>query len=173
MPAGFCVKWSCTMMRSIALAAFTLLLFSAAHASSPAGLYVLVEEVQVELQGRELQSISIRGVYMNEPSFDDPAPRPSYGPVRGWMKFELPRSQPELARLEWKELTSAQDKVVAFGSAYAPLLNEGAIGRLVNPDLTKVNPMVYPVDHGMYVLRKDSKPDKELRAFRDKNPAAK
>jgi hypothetical protein len=158
------------MMRSIALAAFTLLLFSAAQASFPTGLYVLVEKVE-----QKGDSISIRGVFMNEPSSDNPKPEQSYGPVRGWVKFGLPPNKPELARLEWKDFESAQNKVVAFGSAYAPLLGL-AIKHRVNPDnvdLEKVDPIPYPIAHGMYVLRKDSKPDKELRAFQSKNPAPK
>jgi hypothetical protein len=160
------------MMRPLALAAFFLAMIGVAYASSPAGLYVLVEEVRLEPQGSAPESISIRGVFMNEPSSNDTTSFASYGPARGWVKFELPRNKPELARLEWKDFTSATNKVVAFGSAYAPLLNP-AIGHVVDADLAKVSPIVYPVDHGMYLIRDDSRPAEKLRAFRDNNPARK
>jgi hypothetical protein len=164
------------MMRPLVLAASTLFLamVGVVYASSPAGLYVLVEEVRLEPQGREPTSISIRGVFMNEPSSDDTTSFGSYGPVRGWVKFELPNNKEKqaLARLEWMDFTNAKNKVVAFGSAYTPILSP-AIGHVVKAELKNVNPIRYPVDHGMYLIRDKSDPAKALYTFRDKNPAAK
>ena len=77
-----------------------------------------------------------------------------------------------LARLEWMDFTNAKNKVVAFGSAYTPILSP-AIGHVVKAELKNVNPIRYPVDHGMYLIRDKSDPAKALYTFRDKNPAAK
>ena len=143
-----------------------------AYASSPAGLYVLVEEVRLEPQGRAPESISIRGVFMNEASSSDPSPTDAYGPVRGWLKFKLPANKQDLALLEWKDFTNAKDKVVAFGSAHAPIIGR-AIKHLVKANPGEVSPIPYPVYHGMYLIRDDSKPAEDLRTFRKKDPAPK
>jgi len=160
------------MMRPVALAAFFFALIGVAYASSPAALYVLVEEVRLEPK-KEPKVISIRGVFMNEPSSSDTTHFESYGPVRGWVKFELPRDKPDLARLEWKDFAGAKNKVVAFGSAYAPVFNTGAIGHLVKAKLADVNPVPYPVEHGMYLIRDKSKPAEALKTFRANNPPPK
>jgi hypothetical protein len=164
------------MIRPIALAfCLFLSLGGVAYASQPAGLYVLVEQVELDA-GNEPKWIKILGVFMNEPAFDeDPrADKSVYGPVQGWLKFDLPESKPDLARLEWKDFTTAKGKVVAFGSAYTkwPILGL-AIKHFVRQDAAQVESKDYPVDHGMYLLRDDSVPAKKLYDFRKANPAPK
>src|SRR5262245_25723719 len=161
------------MLRSIVLAASCLLLalVGVASASTPAGLYVLVEEVELGPQGKEPEWIKIRGVFMNEPSFDDSSVAgPTYGPVQGWGLFGLPNHKQELARLEWRDLASTKGKVVAFGSAYAPVFHP-AVAHHIKPDPVQALKVPYLVDHGLYLLRENSEPAKKLLDFRKNNPA--
>jgi len=156
----------------IAVACLFLALAGAAYASKPAGLYVLVEDVELE-PGNEPKWIKIRGVFMNEAAFDErdgEVNKSVYGPVQGWLKFDLPGSKPDLARLEWKDFTTAKGKVVAFGSAYTkyPVLTK-AITWIIRKD--SVASEKYPVDHGMYLLRENSQPAQKLIKFRKDNPA--
>jgi hypothetical protein len=162
------------MTRFIALAAFclSLVLVGVAYASLPSGIYVLVEEVELGPQVTQPQWIRIRGVFMNEPSFDESPPFPNYGPVRGWANFGLPKQKQkqDLARREWKDFADSKGKVVAFGSAYAPILRTTAVAHFVRADANaaKARQKEYPVEHGMYLIRDDSKPAKALIDFRDK-----
>jgi hypothetical protein len=163
------------MMRSIALAASCLFLalVGVAHASNPAGLYVLVEDVELD-PGKEPKWIKIRGVFMNEPAFDDNTDKSVYGPVQGWAFFRLPDQQQDLARLEWKDIRSAKGSVVALGSAYALVFHPSVtihIGK--NPQEAQQKQVAYPVGHGMYLLREKSAPAIKLLDFRKSNPAPK
>jgi hypothetical protein len=163
------------MFRSIGLAACFLLvaLIGVAYASRPAGLYVLVEEVELGPQGRDPEWIKIRGVFMNEPASDETQKASTYGPIRGWVNFKLPGSKRDLARLEWKDFAGATGKVVAFGSKNATIMRSGGVKRFVKPKAAQATPVFYPVEHGMYLIRDDSKPAIDLRAFQVRNPAPK
>ena len=162
------------MMRSVVLAASCLFLASVgvASASNPAGLYVLVEEVEVA-PGPAPEWIKIRGVFMNEPAFDDnTADKSVYGPIQGWAFFTIPDKKKDLARLEWKDFASAKGKVVAFGSAFAAVFHP-SVSVHIKEKAEPGSPQPYPVDHGMYLLRESSEPAQRLIKFRKDNPAPK
>lgn len=152
----------------------------ALHASEPTGFYVLVEDVQLVQTAKELDGIKIRGVFMGEidmvndrVNLTSPARVP---PKRGWVYFSLPQdpTKHRLAQLEWADLASIakantslptdQKKCVAFGSSHSLRLVEwpGVIG-LVRDKEPTVSAMAYPVDHGMYLLRQGSDPDRQLK----------
>jgi hypothetical protein len=163
------------MLKSMGLAACCLLvaLVGAAHASRPTGLYVLVEEVELGPPGRDPEWIKIRGIFMSEPASDETQRASTYGPIRGWANFKLPARKQDLARLEWKDFAGATGKVVAFGSKNATIMRSGGVKRFVKPKAAQATPVFYPVEHGMYLIRDDSKPARDLRAFQDRNPAPK
>jgi hypothetical protein len=161
------------MIKPLALAAFaaSLALVGVAQASEPAGLYVLVEEVEVGGgQGEKTEWIKIRGVFMNEPSFHERPPFPTtYGPKRGWAHFSLPDQKQELARLEWKDFTRlAKGDIVAFGSTHANKLPTGSVDTFVSDRKADARSVQYPVDHGMYLIHPDRKPAETLKTFQDK-----
>lgn len=154
---------------------------TALHASEPTGFYVLVEDVQLVQTAKELDGIKIRGVFMGEidmmgdrVNLTSPIRVP---PKRGWVYFSLPKdpTKHRLAQLEWVDLASIakantslptdQKKCVAFGSSHSPRLSgawDGVIG-LVQDAEPRVSAMAYPVDHGMYLLRQGSEPDRRLK----------
>jgi hypothetical protein len=137
------------------------------RASGPTGLYVLVEEVVLEPAGaKEPERIKIRGVFMNELDSGDQQ-HAARKPKQGWMTFKLTRGKEDLCRLEWKDVKAlaGQNKVVAFGSAHTPYLDKYRVEVAVHPK-PAAEPLEYPVDHGMYLLRPDSEPARKLKDFR-------
>jgi len=157
-------------MRSIALAVFCLFFASVgtASASEPTSIYVLVEKVELEPENAP-KRIKIFGVFMNDIGPNTPS-EPIYGPVSGWAIFKLPTKKEDLARLEWKDIKGATGNAVALGSAHAEVFHP-AVGNHVNEVREQALEVEYPVGHGLYLLRKDSPPDKKLRDFRKNNPA--
>jgi hypothetical protein len=161
------------MRRVSCLAALCLLLLLAAEApaSTPTGIYVLVDEVVLEPNEAKPERILIRGVFMNE--IDQGRKNPDSNvrnPKAGWMAFKLAPGKEELCRLEWKDLKAVAGKgqVVAFGSIDAPVLHESyTVAKAVQKDRPKGDPeLVYPIGHGMYQLRPDSDPALKLKAAR-------
>jgi hypothetical protein len=159
------------MTRTCVLSVLCLLLVltGVVQASERTGVYVLVDEVILEPQGDKPERILIRGVFMNE--IDRRVENPSSSlrePRRGWMAFKLAKGKEYLSRLEWKELKGLAGKgnVVAFGSMDALELAQNYwVSNEVKKDKPTGEPKAeYPVNLGLYLLRKDSEPAKVLKA---------
>jgi hypothetical protein len=148
-----------------------LLLAGTAQASTPTGIYVLADEVVLEPNEARPERILIRGIFMNE--IDLGRENPESGarkPMAGWMAFKLARGKEELCRIEWKDLkeVAGKGRVVAFGSIDTPRLEEPYwVRTAVQKDRPMGEPkLVYPIGHGMYLLREDSEPVRKLKAAR-------
>jgi hypothetical protein len=162
-----------SMKKFVALVSLcaALLAPSAALASFPTALFVLVEEVQVGPPGAgEPEWIKVRGIFMNEVRgrlIDQPGH--GWGPLRGWAHFKLP-ADPEkrrLAQIEWKDLVqaAAEHAVIAFGSGGPQAIYVGAlVHETPAPAATE-----FPVDHGMHRLNGSSEPAKRLESYRAGN----
>src|SRR5262245_20598406 len=149
--------------------------------SSIVGLYVLVEEVQLDSE-TEPTWIKIRGVFLNE-VFNAAAPwkrerEKDFGPRQGWVHFTLPKDKRDQtnAQREWKELEKEAEhasqgrQFMALGSAawISPVkhtgrivdLDECRVGYLVKEVKEDAKPTPYPVNNGLLRIRKDSFPDR-------------
>ena len=162
-----------------------LALVSRVYASEPTGLYAFVEEVELGPTESSPDWIKIRGVFMSEINversnrFEVEQPGGEHMmPAKGWLYFTLPEDKRELARAEWKELAKEaarpeiDKKVVAFGSSHASRFvcgNDLCFARyLVSPEKANAKQVPYPVGHGMYLIRDDSKPARRIKGVRNK-----
>jgi hypothetical protein len=149
--------------------------------SSIVGLYVLVQEVQLDSE-TEPTWIKIRGVFLNEVT-GAVAPwerEDEFGPRHGWVHFELPEKKDQAnARAEWKDLKEEAKhplrdrQVLALGSAtwINPVFHNGnvnwkencKVGNLVKEVKEDAKSIPYPVNNGLLRIRQDSVPDRILK----------
>ena len=176
------------MKRFFALVVFflPLALTSLALASRPTGVFMLVEEVLLgPPNASQSEWIKIRGVFLNE--WEDAASpdtrffesAQSKVVKAGWVYFGLPKTNAAHARVEWDDLADLASKnkealrtggtplIVAIGSAYTEYFTAK-----ISDKIPTTEPQEYPVDHGLYVIRNNSKPAKLLLDYWRANNAS-
>ena len=160
-----------------------------ASASDPCGIYARIDEVTVGPDQEKPDWVRIKGDFILVKTS-----RRQVGPVRGYMLFSIPKEKDgstdpkkaELCRIEWadlRELVGKKKNYVAFGSAHSEIYHQFARGD--RPDVrgekeAPANPIPYPINHGLTVLRTDRAEESDALhdrnasdEFADRNPVLK
>jgi hypothetical protein len=140
-------------MKSIICPAAVLLMTLApgiVNASGPIGVYALVDKVAFEPGADKPERIRISGVFMVAQETPDNSTVYS-APQRGYLYFELPKGNEDLARREWTDLKSVAGtrQVVGFGSSW------GTKARVRKPDENVKVPGEYPLGNGVVKINPD------------------
>jgi hypothetical protein len=163
---------------AFAVLCLSLLVTGPVLANRSTGVFMLVEEVQFGPNARQPEWIKIRGVFLNE--WEDAASpdmrlfesAESKVIKAGWIYFGLPQASAAHARAEWEEIaelatknkealrTNGTTAIVALGSAYTEYFTAR-----ISEKIPSTEPQTYPIDHGLYVIRNNSKPAKLLLEF--------
>jgi hypothetical protein len=132
-------------------------------ASGPIGVYALVDKLAFEPSSDKPERIQISGVFIvaEERSNNSTAYLP---PQRGYLYFELPKGNEELARREWADLKSVTGtrQVVGFGSSW------GAKVRVRKPSEEAKLPGDYPMGNGVVKINSDQPRAKALLDYKDR-----
>jgi hypothetical protein len=120
------------------------------NASGPIGVYALVDKVAFEPGADKPERIRISGVFMVAQETPDNSTVYS-APQRGYLYFELPKGNEDLARREWTDLKSVAGtrQVVGFGSSW------GTKARVRKPDENVKVPGEYPLGNGVVKINPD------------------
>ena len=120
------------------------------NASGPIGVYALVDKVAFEPGADKPERIRISGVFMVAQETPDNSTVYS-APQRGYLYFELPKGNEDLARREWTDLKSVAGtrQVVGFGSSW------GTKARVRKPDENAKVPGDYPLGNGVVKINSD------------------
>ncbi len=134
-----------------------------AGASGPIGVYALVDKVVFEPGSDQPERIRISGVFIvaEERSDNSTVYSP---PRRGYLYFELPKGNEELARREWTDVKSVAGtrQVVGFGSSW------GAKVRVRKPSEEAKLPGDYPMGNGVVKINSDQPRAKALLDYKDR-----
>ena len=150
-----------TFRLAVAFAAAAALWTGIAHASGPIGVYALIDKVTFEPSSDKAERIKISGVFIT--AQDTPNNATVYGmPERGFVYFELPARNSDLARREWLDLQSLAGtrQVVAFGSSW------GSKAHVKKSAEEAKSPEEYPVGNGLVKVNADQPRAKALLDFK-------
>jgi hypothetical protein len=158
-----------------AVLCFSFMLTGQAQANRSTGVFMLVEEVQFGPNTRQPEWIKIRGLFLNEWEDSASADTRLFESVdskvikAGWVYFGVPKANAAHARAEWEEIADLASKnkeaartggtpaIAALGSAYTEYFTAK-----ISEKIPMTEPQEYPIDHGLYVIRNNSKPAKLL-----------
>lgn len=112
-----------------------------AIASDHVGIYGIINKVVLEPSESAPERVQLWGTFtVAEGSGSTYAT-----PHRGYMYFELPKSKPELAVKEWKDMAAVAGKTEAVGFAQ----RHKEKGKVRKPDEAPKNPEPYPLGFGL------------------------
>jgi hypothetical protein len=126
-----------------------------AHASGPIAVYALVDRVEFEPSSGKPERIRISGVFIeaeDNNSGDSHRHSTVYSaPQRGYLYYELPKGNEELARREWADLKSVAGtrQVVGFGVGLGPKVH------VKPPNEEAQLPVDYPMGNGVVKINSD------------------
>jgi hypothetical protein len=138
------IVWSLGAVLAISMCA------SVVRASGPIGVYALVDKVTFEPNANNPERIRISGVFIT--AVDTPDNSTLYSKVqRGYLYFELPKDNAELARREWTDLKSIAGtrQVVGFGTSW------GTKVRVRVPEEEAKSADDYPLGNGLVKINSD------------------
>jgi hypothetical protein len=138
-----------------------VLLAGIAQASGPIGVYALVDKVTFEPSAEKPERIKISGVFIT--AEDTPDNSTVYAsPQRGYLYFELPARNAELARREWSDLQSlaGSRQVVGFGSSW------GTKAHVKKSAEEAKSPEEYPAGNGLVKVNADQPRAKALLDYK-------
>jgi hypothetical protein len=137
-------------------------------ASGPIGFYALVDKVAFEPSSDKPERIRISGVF----STAEETTRGSTNqhatvysaPQRGYLYFELPKGNEELARREWADLKSVAGtrQVVGFGIDWGPKVH------VKQPNEEPKSPGEYPMGNGVVKINSDQPTARALLDYKDR-----
>jgi hypothetical protein len=132
-------------------------------ASGPIGVYALVDKVAFEPSSDKPERIRISGVFMAAEGTPDNSNVYS-APQRGYLYFELPKGNEELARREWADLKSVAGtrQVVGFGSSWHGKVRVRKLIEEAKP------PDDYPLGNGVVKINSDQARAKALLDYKDR-----
>ena len=132
-------------------------------ASGPIGVYALVNKVVLEPSADKPERIRISGVFIAAVETPDNSTVYS-APQRGYLYFELPKGNEELARREWADLKSVAGtrQVVGFGSGWEPKV------RVRKPNEEAKLPGDYLLGNGLVKINSDQPRAKALLDYKDR-----
>src|SRR5262249_46166564 len=141
------------------LALLLLLAGGAAVASPRVGCYVMIDKVVLEPDANAPDRVQLWGVFAKVKDGGSGITEPVYG----YMYFKAEPATAADARREWADLKKLEGtgQCVAFASDDAV----GLKGRVRRAGETPAGPEPFPVVQGMFKLRDDNFPARELRAL--------
>jgi hypothetical protein len=121
-----------------------------AHASGPIAVYALVDKVAFEPNSDKPERIRIFGVFIAAEETPDNSTVYS-APQRGYLYFDLPKGNEELARREWADLkfVAGTRQIVGFGSGW------GTKVHVKKSDGAVKLPAGYPLGNGVVKINSD------------------
>ena len=150
------------MWPAAAVLAFTLCP-DVAHASGPIGVYALVDKVTFEPNADKPERIRIWGVF--SVAVETPDNSTVYSaPQRGFLYFDLPKGNEELARREWADLKSVAGtrQVVGFGTSWGPKV------RVRKSEEEAKLPAGFPMGNGVSKINPDQPRARALLDYKDR-----
>jgi hypothetical protein len=133
------------------------------NASGPIAVYAQVDKVAFEPSSDKPERIRIWGVF--SVAVETPDNSTVYSePQRGYLYFDLPKGNEELARREWADLKSVAGsrQAVGFGSSW------GAKVRVKRPDEEANFPGSYPMGNGVVKINSDQPRARALLDYKDR-----
>jgi hypothetical protein len=130
------------------------------NASGPIAVYALVDKVALEPSAEKPERIRILGVFITAGERSDVYSAPQ----RGYLYFDLPRGNEEVALRECADLKSAAGtrQVVGFGSSWSAKV------RVRKPDEEAKSPDDFPMGNGMVKINPDQPRAKALLDYKDR-----
>ena len=151
------IRWAAVVAPILSMTAW----LGVVHASGPIGVYALVDKVTFEPNADKPERIRISGVFIA--AKETPDNSTVYGePQRGYLYFQLPKGNEDLARREWADLKSVAGtrQVVGFGTSWFNRVH------VTTPDKQPTSPAEYPMGNGVSKINSDQPRAKELLDYK-------